>query len=91
MADGLINIGVFTDNRSVFNSGVAMWRARVPAYIYLSTDNNGNGQPIAPPGGLYSNPAALTCFWLGLGTNKTNCTVPAGFTYLLRHDPGNLS
>ena len=81
MADGLINIGVFTDNRSVFNSGVAMWRARVPAYIYLSTDNNANGQPIAPPGGNYSNPAALTCFWLGLGTNKTTCTVPAGFTY----------
>jgi chitodextrinase len=81
MADGLINIGVFTDNRSVFNSGVAMWRARVPAYIYLSTDNNGNGQPIAPPGGNYSNPGALTCFWLGLGTNTTNCTVPAGFTY----------
>jgi chitodextrinase len=81
MSDGLINIGVFTDNRSVFNSGVAMWRARVPAYIYLSTDNNGNGQPIAPPGGLYSNPAALTCYWLGLGTNKTTCKVPAGFTY----------
>lgn len=80
-ADGLIDIGVFTDNRSVFNSGVAMWRARVPAYIYLSTDNNGNGQPVAPPGGLYSNPAALTCFWLGLGTNKTTCTVPAGFQY----------
>jgi chitodextrinase len=81
MADGLINIGVFTDNRSVFNSGVAMWRARVPAYIYLSTDNGADGQPIAPPGGLYSNPAALTCYWLGLGTNKTTCTVPANFTY----------
>ena len=80
MADGLINIGVFTDNRSVFNSGVAMWQARVPAYIYLDTDNGGSGQPIAPPGGLYSNPAALTCYWLGLGTNKTNCTVPTGFT-----------
>ena len=80
-ADGLINIGVFTDNRSVFNSGLAMWRARVPAYIYLSTDNNGSGQPVAPPGGLYSNPAALTCFWLGIGTNKTTCTVPAGFKY----------
>lgn len=62
MADGLIDIGVFTDNRSVFNSGVAMWRARVPAYIYLSTDNNGNGQPIAPPGGQYAKPAGLTCF-----------------------------
>ena len=81
MADGLIGIGVFTDNRSVFNSGVAMWRARVPAYIYLSTDNNSNGQPIAPPGGQYAKPAALTCFWLGLGTNGTNCTVPTGFKY----------
>ncbi|HZV26513.1 MAG TPA: Ig-like domain-containing protein, partial [Acidothermaceae bacterium] len=82
MADGLVSIGVFTDNRSVFNSGVAMWRTRVPAYIYLSTDNGGSGQPIAPPGGQYNDPAALTCFWLGLGQNETTCTVPAHFSYV---------
>jgi chitodextrinase len=81
MADGLMNIGVFTDNRTVFNAGVAMWRARVPAYIYLSTDNNGSGQPVAPPGGKYSDPATLRCFWLGIGTNANTCKVPTGFTY----------
>jgi chitodextrinase len=81
MADGLMNIGVFTDSRTVFNAGVAMWRARVPAYIYLSTDNNGNGQPVAPPGGQYSDPSTLRCFWLGIGTNKNTCKVPTGFTY----------
>ena len=35
MADGLVDIGVFTDNRSVFNSGVAMWRAS-SAGLHLS-------------------------------------------------------
>ncbi len=81
MADGLMNIGVFTDSRTVFNAGVAMWRARVPAYIYESTDNNGNGSPVAPPGGDYNDSATLTCFWLGIGTNKSTCRVPIDFRY----------
>lgn len=81
MADGLMNIGVFTDNRTVFDAGVAMWRARVPAYIYLSTDNSGSGQPVAPPGGKYTDPATLRCFWLGIGTTSKTCKVPTGFTY----------
>ena len=81
MADGLVSIGVFTDNRGVFNTGLAMWRARVPAYIYLSTDNGGSGQPVPPPGGLYNNPTALTCYWLGAGAVSHTCTVPTGFRY----------
>ena len=79
MSDALMNIGVSTDNRSVFNAAVSMWQNRVPAYIYLNTDNGGNGQPIAPPGGQYNTPASLTCFWLGSGTPNGKCTVPTGF------------
>jgi hypothetical protein len=37
-AEGLINIGVFTDDRALFNAGITMWRGRAPATIYLSSD-----------------------------------------------------
>jgi hypothetical protein len=38
MADALINIGVFNDDRKIFDAGVKMWRGRAPAYIYLTSD-----------------------------------------------------
>jgi hypothetical protein len=47
IAEALINIGVFTDNRSAFDHGVKIWRGRAPAYIYLKSDGP---KPIEPPG-----------------------------------------
>jgi hypothetical protein len=47
MCEALINIGVFIDDRAVFDLGVKMWRGRTPAYIYLKTDGP---TPIEPPG-----------------------------------------
>jgi hypothetical protein len=47
IAEALINIGVFNDNRVVFDWGVKMWRGRAPAYIYLKSDGP---KPIEPPG-----------------------------------------
>lgn len=79
MADGLMNIAVFTEDWDLFDSAVARWRARVPAYIYLASDG---ATPVAPPGGLYNTPEKLRCFWLGSGTPTTSCTVPAGFSYV---------
>ncbi len=38
MSEALINIGVFNDDRNIFDQGVKMWRGRAPAYIYLTTD-----------------------------------------------------
>lgn len=38
MAEALINIGVFNDDRELFERGIRMWRGRAPAYIYLSSD-----------------------------------------------------
>jgi hypothetical protein len=52
MAEALINIGVFNDDRILFADGVRMWRGRVPAYIYLKSDGP---SPIAPPSGLPSS------------------------------------
>ena len=55
IAEALINIGVFNDNRVVFDWGVKIWRGRAPAYIYLKADGP---KPIEPPGcgpALWSN------------------------------------
>jgi len=47
MCEALINIGVFNDDRAVFDLGLKMWRGRTPAYIYLKSDGP---IPIEPPG-----------------------------------------
>ncbi len=52
MAEALINIGVFNDDRVLFADGVRMWRGRVPACIYLKSDGP---SPIVPPSALPSS------------------------------------
>lgn len=47
MSEALINIGVFNDDKAVFDLGVKMWRGRTPAYIYLKSDGP---TPVEPPG-----------------------------------------
>jgi hypothetical protein len=78
MADGTINIGVFTDDKATFDQGLAMWRARVPAYIYETSDGP---VPVFPPGGEYSSDALVTCMWATGGDHTTTCALPAGFGF----------
>jgi hypothetical protein len=47
MADALLQIGVFLDDLDVFNTGLALWRRRVPAYIYMKSDGT---SPVMLPG-----------------------------------------
>jgi hypothetical protein len=66
MAEALVNIGVFTNDRALFDAGVKMWRARAPAYIYLSTDGP---KPVLPPDGempFWGNKGKSTPFVDGL-------------------------
>ena len=56
MSEAVVSIGVFLDDKTIFDKGVALWRRRVPAYFYLTSDGS---HPIAPPGGT-SN---LTNYW----------------------------
>jgi hypothetical protein len=37
-ADALMQIAVFLDDRASFDTAVALWKRRVPGYIYMSTD-----------------------------------------------------
>jgi hypothetical protein len=56
MSEALINIGVFNDDRAMFDLGIKMWRGRTPAYIYLKSDGP---KPIRPPGGALAADNAL--------------------------------
>jgi hypothetical protein len=47
MAEALLNVGVFNDDRPTFELGLTMWRGRAPAYIYLKSDG---AKPVEPPG-----------------------------------------
>ena len=46
MADATMSMGIFLNDKKVFNKGVALWRKRVPAYIYLNSDGT---NPILVP------------------------------------------
>ena len=46
-SEAVINIAVFTDNRTAFEHGIRMWRGRAPAYIYLKSDG---AKPVEPVG-----------------------------------------
>jgi hypothetical protein len=65
MADATIAIGVFLDDKATFDKGVAMWRRRVPAYIYLSSDGT---LPVPPPGGNKGSPSELIAYWYNQST-----------------------
>jgi hypothetical protein len=58
MIEAAIGIGVFLDDRATFDKALSLWRARVPAYIYMSSDGP---MPVKPPGGK----SDLVGFWYG--------------------------
>jgi hypothetical protein len=58
LADATIEIGVFNDNRTTFNAGVAQWRSYTPSIIYMSSD----GATPIPPSKTYSG-SAIYGYW----------------------------
>jgi hypothetical protein len=48
MIDAAIGIGVFLDDKAAFDKAVTMWRQRVPAYFYMSSDGP---RPVPAPRG----------------------------------------
>ncbi|HVY30033.1 MAG TPA: alginate lyase family protein [Polyangiaceae bacterium] len=64
MVEATMNIGIFNDDRASFDRAVKMWRARVPAYVYLAKDGP---TPNPPPRGNKTG-AALVKYWYGQST-----------------------
>jgi hypothetical protein len=61
MTDAAIGIAVFLEDRAAFDRAVALWRGRVPAYIYLTSDG---AEPKSPPGRPKTGDA-LVKYWYG--------------------------
>jgi hypothetical protein len=62
--DAAAAIAVFLDDRPLFDQAIALWRGRVPAYIYLASDG---GRPVEPAGVQLGGEAMVT-FWFGQRT-----------------------
>ncbi|MFJ2784488.1 alginate lyase family protein [Streptomyces sp. NPDC093249] len=65
MTDAAIGMAVFLEDRTVFEDAVRRFRARVPAYFYLSSDG---ALPKPPPGGTIDTPDELATYWFGQRT-----------------------
>eukprot|EP00026_Physarum_polycephalum_P016360 Phypoly_transcript_17247.p1 GENE.Phypoly_transcript_17247~~Phypoly_transcript_17247.p1 ORF type:complete len:264 (+),score=49.59 Phypoly_transcript_17247:1-792(+) len=61
MIEGTLNIAVLTENTNLFNSAITMWRQRVPAYFYTTSDGS---KPVPAPRG--------TANWYGQTTFNSN-------------------
>lgn len=60
-AEATISIGVFTNNRDAFNTGLKLWRADVPSTIYLPSDGS---RPHRPHLDIHMNSAAsIDAYW----------------------------
>ena len=60
MIEATMGIGIYLDDQSIFNGAVAMWKKRVPAYIYLTSDG---ATPVPPETGDKNSASALNGFW----------------------------
>lgn len=65
MTDALIGIGVFLNDTTVYNKAVSIWRGRVPAYVYLTSDGP---LPKSPPGSSKDTRDELVDYWQGQST-----------------------
>jgi hypothetical protein len=64
MIEAMMDIAVFLDDTSTFQTAVSMWQKRVPAYVYLTSDGP---TPDAPPGGDYTSAPSILGFWFKPG------------------------
>eukprot|EP01113_Clastostelium_recurvatum_P030990 TRINITY_DN3822_c0_g2_i4.p1 TRINITY_DN3822_c0_g2~~TRINITY_DN3822_c0_g2_i4.p1 ORF type:complete len:539 (+),score=104.03 TRINITY_DN3822_c0_g2_i4:74-1690(+) len=65
MAEATMNIGIFTENSTAYDAGLALARRRVPWYFYLASDG---ALPKAPP--IYTTQAAIIDLWHDQGIFK---------------------
>ncbi|MFD9125453.1 alginate lyase family protein [Kitasatospora sp. NPDC059571] len=65
MTEATIGIGVFLDDRTVYDKAVATFRGRVPAYLYLTSDGP---LPRTAPGSGLTTRDKIVSYWQGQTT-----------------------
>ena len=74
MIDAMMGIGVFNDDQATFDKGVDLFKKRVPAYIYLTSDGE---FPVRPTGtSQYATDAAVLALWYWPSTTVGGVTKP---------------
>ena len=71
MDEATANIGIFENNRTLYNNAISRWKAEIPGIIYQQGDVNAypnlKGLPLAIPGTIYDNAkttaATFQTFW----------------------------
>jgi hypothetical protein len=91
-----VNISIFTDNRTEYNTAIARWRTEVPSLIYAASDVNpsfvnlaGKGYPIPPAGVSWVNPNVSTNYLNSYWYQPTN--YPAGIEGETCRDPAHMA
>jgi hypothetical protein len=64
MMEAATGIAVFLDDRANYNEAITRFEARVPAYVYLTSDGS---YPKSPPGTTLTGSQTVS-FWHGQGT-----------------------
>jgi hypothetical protein len=80
-SEALINIGVFNDDRALFNAGLDMWRGRAPALIYLTSDGPAPLQPAKWGPAIWGNKGFIPTLVDGLQQETARDAGHAGLAF----------
>ncbi|MET9634179.1 alginate lyase family protein [Lentzea sp. NPDC006480] len=65
MMEASIGIAVFLEDRAAYDKAIGIFRTRIPAYIYLTTDGS---LPKTPPGSGIDTRSEIISYWQGQST-----------------------
>ncbi|KJK33004.1 hypothetical protein UK23_47870 [Lentzea aerocolonigenes] len=65
MMEGSIGIAVFLEDRAAYDKAISIFRTRIPAYIYLTTDGS---LPKTPPGSGIDTRSEIISYWQNQST-----------------------
>lgn len=71
MTEAIQGIGVFLEDRTVYDKAIALYRIRVPAFVYLESDG---ALPKTKPSQNLNTRDKIVAYWQGQGTFVTGLT-----------------
>ena len=71
MTEAIQGIGVFLEDKTVYDQAIALYRVRVPAYVYLESDG---ALPKTKPSQNLNTRDKIVAYWQGQGTFVTGLT-----------------
>jgi Alginate lyase len=71
MTEALQGIGVFLEDKTIYDKAIALYRLRVPAYVYLESDG---ALPRTVPSQNLNTRDKIVTYWQGQGTFVTGLT-----------------